>query len=151
MANLIKWNTTSTGQYVNAMTTSLATLANATLATSTSTISNSQGLRMYSAWELVAGSTAAAWSAGAFVTVYIQPTLDGTNYAEKDKAELTPLVTFQGTTSTSNAQHRMIKSNVILPPLDFGLIVDNETGQSLSTGSGANTLSYILYDVNDNG
>lgn len=151
MANLIKWSTTSTGQYVNMMTTSLSTLANAALATSTTTIANSQGLRMYSAWELNIGSTAAAWSAGAYFTVYIQPTLDGTNYAENNKAELQPLVTFQGTTSTANAQHRIIRSNIILPPIDFGVIVENQSGQSLSTGSGLNTLSYIVYDINDNG
>lgn len=151
MANLAKWSISSTNAFVTILTTELVTLANATLSAASSSVVNSSGLDIYADFELVVGATAAAFSAGAFATLYISPTADGTNFAESDRAELFPLVSFPLTTSTGNAQHRVYRANVVLPPSDFKLILDNQSGQAFSTGSGSNTVKILRYDVNLNG
>ena len=66
---------------------------------------------------------------------------------EADTAQLQAMTVFPVTTSTVNAQHRVYRSNLVLPVSDFTLLINNSTTQALSTGSGANTLTLAIYGV----
>lgn len=152
MPNLAVFRTTSTAPAVTFMTTTLATLASSTLSVASSiTQVQSSQLRIYCDAELVVGTTVGPFGAGASFAMYLSPIMDGTNAVEADTAQLQNWTVFPATTSTVNAQHRIYRSNLICPISDFTVLINNGTTQSLTTGSGANTLKLAFYDVNLNG
>ena len=150
MANIVRFNTTSTGPQVTFMTTGLIVANNTLSPLSSVTQVQSSQLRIYADLELLVGSTAAAFSLGGYVTVYKAPKMDGTNTVEQDRAELEPWTVCPVTTSTTNAQHRVYRSNLVCPISDFNVLIDNQTGQTLTTGGGDNTLKIAFYDLNNN-
>lgn len=133
------------------MSTTLATVASSSLSvvSSQTQVASSQ-LNIYCDIELLVGTTAGPFGAGSGFTVFTVPTIDGTNSAELNQAELEPLCFMPMTTSTSNTQHRVTRRLIPVSPIDFACAVYNGTTQTLSTGSGANTLKLAFYDINLN-
>jgi len=152
MANKALWSVPSY-TCISALTCAeLLTLANATLSCASGVISNSSSSgHIYSAWELQ--TWIGTGTCQPYVTLYLLPSLDLTNYvASNDKTM--PLGVFSLTTATSTAANEMKRIalvNVTVPPFDFKVALDNQTGQAFSTALGTSQLRGWLYDVNLNG
>lgn len=143
MATTFEW--VAPAAIATALDTVLNSLANATFSSASSTITNetgSPGLYPYIDLELVLGSLSP--STGAYVDIWLYPTLDASNFADASKPLQTSalLYTFQLDTASSTAQ-RVIARNLIIPPLDFKLAIRNQSGVQLSgIGATPNTLKY---------
>ena len=81
----------------------------------------------------------AARSAGGFVAVYINYAADGTTYDDTSDKAFTELLGVFGLDAAVTAR-RLTKTNLPIPPLDFKLLVLNDTGQALAATG--NTLKY---------
>ena len=126
-----------------ALTTELDALADSTSDTTgfsavSAEIANETNLYQYIDLELVLGVQTAR-SAGAFVAVYINFSADGTTYDDtSNKAFGQVLTTFQ--LDAAVTARRLTKVNIPIPPLDFKLLVLNDTGQAFAAT--LNTLKY---------
>lgn len=149
MANLVKYNIASTNAFVTLLTSAQLAVANNTLTAASSTILNSTGVHTYMDCELTVGA-ASTFSAGGYATLYIVPSADGTNFATSDRATMQRATTFQVSTGATPF-FRMYRGPVLIPPADYQLIVDNQTGQTWSTTNGALTLKILTYEVTTNG
>ena len=100
---VIKWNTPET--IASYLTTQLNSLANNTFSSSGATIDNLTDLYLYINLELVLAAQGTARSAGAYVEVWMERTLDGTNYEDRANAAFTPalLTAFQLDAATMRA------------------------------------------------
>ena len=152
MANKALWSVPSY-TCVSALTCAeLLTLANATLSCASAVIFNSSSTaHIYSAWELQ--TWIGTGTCAPYLTLYMQPALDLSNFVASDDKSM-PMGVFALTTATStagNTMKRVSLVNVTVPPFDFKVALDNQTGQALSTALGASQLRAWLYDVNLNG
>lgn len=141
MATTFKWATPEAE--ASALTTELNSLADAAFSSASSAIDNETDLYEFIAVELVLASLSPA--AGAYVDVWIDYSLDGTNYADASKAlQLSALLcTFQLDTTAATAQ-RLYVSGLRLAPNKFKLQARNKAGVSL--GASGNTLKYSRYN-----
>src|SRR3990167_8166101 len=134
MANKALWQVDSY-TCISALTCAeLLTLANATLSCASAVISNSSSSgRIYSAWELL--TWIGTGTCTPYCTLYMQPALDLSNFAASDD-KMMPMGIFSLTTATSTASGNMKRIplvNVTVPPFDFKVALDNQTGQAFST------------------
>lgn len=121
----------------SALTTEMNSLANGSICTASSAITNSSGLyRWMSIYLHLASLTP---SAGGYCLVYLVPTLDGSIYADLNTSSLNRIIATL-TPSTSGSVKELIEVNIPIPPFDFKLAVQNSTGVTLAAS--ANTLSY---------
>ena len=126
------------------LTTELNTLADSTSDTTGfsavgAEIANETDLYQYINIQLVVAAQGAARSAGAFVAVYINYAADGTTYdgtSNKAFAELLCVFPLDAATTART----LTKTNIPIPPIDFKLLVLNDTGQALAAT--LNTLKY---------
>ena len=102
-------------------------------------IANETGLYQYIELELVIAAQGAARSAGAFVAVYINYAADGTTYDDTSNKAFSELLAVFPLDAATTAR-RLTKANIPIPPLDFKLLVLNDTGQALAAT--LNTLKY---------
>ena len=101
-------------------------------------IPNETDLYQYINIELVLGIQVAR-SAGAFVAVYINFAADGVTYDDTSVKSFAQLLTVFQLDAATTAR-RLTKTNLPIPPLDFKLLVLNDTGQSFAAT--LNTLKY---------
>ena len=129
-------------------TTELNTLADSTSDTTGfsaagAEISNGTGLKRYIALELVLAAQGAARTAGGFVAVYINYSADGTNYDDTSNKAFSELLTVFPLDAATTGR-RLTRVNIPIPPVDFKLLVLNDTGQAFAASG--NTLQYRTYN-----
>ena len=118
-------------------TTELDGLTDGSFSGQSSAITNETGLYQYIDFELVLASLSPA--AGAFVDLWLDATLDGSNYADASKALQTSALLCAIALDTAAATgQRIVVCNIPIPPLDFKLQLRNKAGVSLAANS--NTL-----------
>jgi len=138
---------TAYGPIATALSTDLNALANNATSAASATIDNSGVLDLYADFELVLG-TQTARTAGCVVSLYIAPSLDGTNFADVSAASAELLGTFPLATGT--AAQRVPVRNCDIPPGLFRVFVVNSSTQAFAATG--NTLRYRTHSVKaDNG
>jgi hypothetical protein len=137
MASTFKWVAPET--IASALTTELNSLADSSFSAASTAIDNETDLYLYIDLEVVLASLSPA--AGAFVDVWLEASLDGTNYPDHGKAlqTATLLTTLQLDTAASAAQ-RITQRLIPIPPLKFKLSLRNKAGVALNASG--NTLKY---------
>jgi len=142
MANAINWE--SSPSLTSYLTTELNSLANGSNKIGAE-IDNSTGLDMYVDVELNLAAQGSARSAGAYVPVFLIPTIDGTNYTYGDDSTDPPAhqqigaLLLDAATTARRVGLQMMK----VPPGKFKLLIMNETGQAFA--SSGTTFGYRLY------
>ena len=142
MATTLKW--VAPEALATALTTELNSLADSTTDTTgfsavSAEIANETDLYQYINLELVVATQGGARSAGAFVVVYINYSADGTTYDDTSNKPIAALLAVFQLDAATTAR-RLTKVNIPIPPLDFKLLVLNDTGQALAAT--LNTLKY---------
>ena len=132
-------------------TTELNTLADSTSDTTGfsavgAEIANETDLYQYINMELVVNTQGAARSAGGFVAVYINYSADGTTYDDTSNKAFSELLAVFPLDAATTAR-RLTKTNVPIPPIDFKMLVLNDTGQALAATG--NTLKYRRHNEQD--
>lgn len=106
-------------------------------------IANATSLNRYLALQLVLAAQGAGRSAGGFVAVYINYAADGTTYDDTSNKAFSELLTVFQLDAATTAR-TITKTGIPIPPVDFKLLVLNDTGQAFA--SSGNTLKYITYN-----
>jgi len=150
MTNIGKWTLSGVG-LTTVLSTGLNSLTNATMSAASSTYDNSANLDLYVDIEVVLASLSPA--AGAYVSIYVWESVDGTNFPAQSDADLRLtttqlLVSIPVGTTTTTAQ-RVAARNILLPPAKLQFKLDNQTGVSLNASG--NTVKILPYDFNLNG
>lgn len=139
MTTTFKW--TAPESTVTYFTTELngATMTNTTFSALGAALDNDADLYPYIDVELYLAALSP--TAGAFCDVWIISSLDGTNYPAGGKPLQTSylLCSLQMDVTASTAQ-RLIKANILIPPLKFKMQVRNMSGVAFATSG--NTLKY---------
>ena len=137
MATTLKW--TAPEAIATYYTTELNSLADGSFVAVGAAITNETGLYQYIDIEVVLASLSPA--AGAFLDIWIHPTLDASNYADAAKPLQTSglLATLTLDTTATTAQ-RIIATNIPIPALDFKLQLRNKAGVALNASG--NSLKY---------
>lgn len=121
------------------LSTELNSLANAGVVLSAA-INNETGLYTHMNLELYVAVQGSARSAGAYVAIYILPSVDGTNFDDETvAAALDAMQVYCALDAATTARYK-VKCNIPIPPLQFKLQVENKTGQAFKADS--NTLKY---------
>ena len=140
----IKWNAPNAHEHI--FTTELNSIANGAGQISSALSNNAAGeLDMYLNADLYL-STQTARSAGATVSLYILPAVDG-NYSYGSASLLPPAQNLAGVwcfDAAVTARHSVI-SGILLPPCDFYIVVWNNTGQAFAAT--LNTMTIERYSV----
>jgi hypothetical protein len=132
-----KWATPEA--IVTLLSTELNALANNGVVLSAA-INNETELYTHLNLELYVAAQGSARSAGAYVAVYILPSVDGTNFDDATvAAALDAMQVYMALDAATTARYK-VKVNIPSPPLQFKLQVENKTGQAF-----ANTLSTLKY------
>ena len=130
-----------------ALSTEFNSLANGSSTAASSAIDNSSALDMWADMELNLGTFGVAPSAGAYVEVYLIPSVDGTNYADGAAATAPAQELLVGAFSVraATAAQRLVLRGVPIPPGLFKLLCINRTGQAMNASG--NTLKYRTYHL----
>lgn len=142
--NAINWE--SSPSLTSYLTTELNSLANAAQVLG-GEIDNSTGLDTHMDVEVYVHTQGSARSAGAYLTVYLIPALDGTNYAYGDASTDPPANRLLCTLplDAATTARRQAAQMLPVPPGKFKLVIENNTGQAFA--STTNTAGYRLYSL----
>src|SRR5262245_27407569 len=148
MANLGKWNTP--GSLTTVLSTGLDALGSSGISAASTTYTNDTGLDLYCDVEVVLGSLSP--TAGAYVSLYVWESVDGTNFPAQSDADLRLtasqlLVSIPIGTTAATAQ-RVVARNILLPPAKIQFKLDNQTGTALAATG--NTVKILPYSFNLN-
>lgn len=124
----------------SALTTELDALANAAFSAASAAYDNETNHHLYLDLELRLSSLTPTGSP--YCAVFLIAELDGTNYEDAPNAASVPIAIFSFTTAV--AAKRQVRSNILVPPLPFKLVLQNNMGPAL--GATLNTLKYRLHD-----
>ena len=150
MATTFKWASLGVTRTLIRNATSLSALGNAAFAGLSAAITNSTGLYQYIDLELFVKVQGSARTAGGYVSIYINQSLDAfTTGEDSGNTAFTNqvLCTFQLDAATT--ARRLIISNIPIPPLDFKLDVYNNTGQVFATDTNDATGSTLYYALHN--
>lgn len=134
---------------VSALTTELTGLAAGAWSAASSAIDNTSTLYPYMDLEFYLAGSSANLSTGAYASVYLLPSVDGTTYADGSSSVAAQpelmVATFTLRSGISSAQ-RAVATQVPLPPASFKLILFWYPGgtQTISANS---TLKYRRYNL----
>lgn len=109
-------------------------------------IDNTANGDMYMDVELYVAAQGSARSSGAYVALYILPSVDGTNFCYGGDSLDPPATTWVANLplDAATTARYVTATHILLPAGKFKILVMNETGQALAaTGS---TLKYTLYN-----
>lgn len=142
MATTFQWVAPET--IASALTTELNTLTNGSYSAASTAIANESGLYENIALELFLASLTPTGSPSC--SVYLLATLDATNYEDGGGATAPALGALLCVfdLSTSASTKRRTKTGLVIPPLGFKLVLQNNSGVSFA-GSGS-TLRYRRYN-----
>ena len=102
-------------------------------------IANETDLYQYIDLQLVVATQGGARSAGAFVAVYINYAADGSTYDDTSNKAFSELLAVFPLDAATTAR-TLTKVNLPIPPIDFKLLVMQDTGQAFAAT--LNTLKY---------
>lgn len=133
-----KWATPDT--IATALSTELNALANAGFSAASAAIDNETGLFRFIDLEIVIAAQGAARSAGAIIEIYLEKSIDGTNFDDRALTDFVSnfLCSFQ--LDAAVTARRLSLANIEIPPLQFKLTARNNTGQALAASG--STLRY---------
>ncbi len=141
MATTFSWTTPAT--IATALSTELNSLANAAFTAASTAIDNETTPSLYLDTELVLASLTPTGSPSC--ALFIIYSLDsGTNYEDVANAASVAAAIYSFTTAV--AAKRQVRGNILLLPLKFKLIVQNNMGPAL--GATLNTIRYRLHNEN---
>jgi len=129
----LKW---SSGTASSKLTTELNSLASGALSSGSAAIDNASGLYQYMDAELFI-ATGTTPPSNAYYSLYLFKSIDGSNFEDISTAAKHAIVGVFPVANTS-AAHRVVLSNILIPPLQFKVALENNTTLALPTGS--NTL-----------
>lgn len=143
MSTIFSWKTPAT--IATALTTELNALATTNYSAASSAIDNETSPNIYMNVELVLSSLAVP--AGGYAQLFLIQSLDtGSNYEDAGSSTVAPpqapIAIFPLFASTS--AKRTVVTNIVVPPLNFKLIVGNQVG--VSFGATLSTLKYRLHN-----
>lgn len=122
--------------------------ANTALAVSDE-VDNATSLNTYADFELQA-TFGSAPVAGGYVTLYLVPAQDGTNYADAADGSVIPSATLAvgrfPLRAVTTAQ-RVAVRNVPLPPSKFKCVIENKAGQDVSANTGQLFIKPFNFEV----
>jgi len=149
MTNVGKWN--AQRGVTTVMSTELNSVTSGSMTQASSVYDNTSNLDIYT--DIEVNLAALSPSSGAYVALWIEEEIDGTNYPAQSAADLR-LTTTQllctipiGTTATT--AQRVVVRQVVIPPSKFYINLDNQTGVALAASG--NTVKFNPYNVNLNG
>lgn len=146
MANAILWGAPVAESSV--ISTGLDSLADAARAISSAEDNETNKYRFCS-FELEIATQGSARSAGAYCAIYIVTSVDGTNFQFGDASTAPPanaLVATMPLDAATTARYQ--NSNLIpLPPLQFKVIVENQTGQAFAASGSELKITYYSEEV----
>ena len=145
-ATVIKWEAPAAIQtYLSTELNSLAT-DDSYLGAKVDNVLDGENV-MYMALELYVAAQGSARSAGANVACYLLPSVDDTTFSYGDSANLVDagnLLTVFALDAATTARY-VCRANLRLPPFDFKLQLQNNTGQAFAAT--LNTFKYRLYSL----
>ena len=151
MANIGKWN--APGTLTTVLSTGLNSLAAQTMSAASSTYDNSVNLDLYCDVEVVLAALSP--SAGAFVSIYIWESVDGSNFPAQSDADLrlctTQLFVSLPIGTTASTAQRVVAKGIYLPPAKLQFKLDNQTGAAVALAASGNTVKILPYSLNLNG
>jgi len=130
-----------------ALSTELNSLANAASTAASSAIDNTSALDMWDDLEVNLGTFGSTPSAGAYLEIYLIPSVDGTNYADGSNSVAPAQELLVGSVSVraNTAAQRLVLRGVPIPPALFKYLIINRTGQALNASG--NTLKRRSYHL----
>lgn len=142
-----KWQTPASVETI--LTSTLDSLATGNNKITTTAVSNdaSSELTLYGDFILSLALQASARDSGARVDLYLLPRSDGTNYPYGSDSLVPSNNQFVGSflfDAAITARHAILR-NIILPPMDFQVLVINQTGQAFA--SSGNILRFRRYNL----
>jgi hypothetical protein len=149
MANVGKWNSPRGVQTV--MSTELNSVTNTSMTQSSSSYDNTVNLDIYVDVEI--NLAAISPGSGAYVALWIEESVDGTNFPAQSASDLrltsTQLLCSIPIGVTASTAQRVVARQVVIPPAKFFINFDNQAGVSLA--SSGNTVKFLPYNTNLNG
>lgn len=125
---------TYSASIASSLTTELNALANGSASTASTAIDNTTALDLYDDLTLTLSTQGSSRSAGAIVSVYLIPALDGTNYDATLAATAELVAVF--TLDASTTARQLTRRDVPIPPGLFKYFAVNGTGQAFgATGN----------------
>lgn len=102
---------------------------------------------LFAALELYLATQGSARDSGATVDVYLLPSVDDTNFCYGSDSVDPPASAYIGSfvLDAATTARYVTLHNIPLPPLDFKLLLVNNTGQAFA--SSGNTLKYRLHSL----
>lgn len=130
-----KW--TAPESAATALTTELNSLASGSISSASSAIDNTTDLYLYMSVELALASLNPTGTP--YCNLYLVKSLDGSNFEDLSTSASHEVVAVFPM-ATGSAAKRIVVANILIPPLQFKLAVENQTNVSLA--SSGSTLKY---------
>jgi len=129
----VKWATPASE--TTPLTTQLNSLADATAASASSAIDNETNLNRFLSLELTLDTQGGARSSGAYVTVHILYSSDGTNFSDSTSGPLDACQVVVFPLDAATTARIVTISGIPIQPLQFKLLLTNQTGQAFAAAN----------------
>jgi hypothetical protein len=126
----------------SALTTELNSLANATLSSASAAIANHTDLYRYIDIFVDLASLTPTGSPAVNI-LFLYSNDDGTTFADASLSNSAAFVATLGMSTSASAKH-LVAANIPIPPLDFKIALDNETGVALAASG--STVKYARHN-----